>query len=505
MAKAQKKPEGDQSNRDIVAQLQRTIDQLEAERDAAQISNGQPGACEGQHRTNLRGGAGAEEDVHPYKKDLVCGLSRTPTPPLPPRNPARQDKRPPIIPYLRLDPPARSSSQTELDEVLNLITYLDNRRTLIEPQILLQVAKPNLDQKHMPKELILLIVELDNLLELRQEFWREAKLLAWPDDAAMEIVRGLATTATTSGRALRLHKDRGRPQTTEAILRGDGSTQSTVEEGEVQHVVPGSFPDGPAPPIPARNPARLRGEASSSSTLNYTDSDFEREIATLDRGIVRASQQVQARANQVAPSSYLASLEADNVERLVARRQDLLRRRARTVTSPASPSTRRDSGTGIDAETQAERSAIWRSLTAAAQAVGEWASEYENNSAQAAAEPKTPVPQPSAPPAPTHPPYRILNCQDWIWVYTNWQFDNLSPSRKISLLIERGSWLARQRSIQEERLAIDNEIARLRSLTTLERDSATCTNNVTTPGFDGLGNWVDGWVARRYNGYYGSR
>jgi len=434
MAKAQKLTEGDQSNRDILAQLQRMIDQLEAERDAARNSKVNSDTHEEQNDTSLTDGGGEEQEVHSYERDLAYGLGGRPTPPLPPRNPAREDRRPPVIAYLRGDSLARSDAQTELDEVIDLITLLDKSRAWIEPLILAHIASPEIDRENVSYETIALTIKLDRLLEIRQGLWRRAKVLAFPDESAMATVRGYATAATTSSNAFKLCKTR--PHSTEARLRGGGSAQSTVEEeGEVERVVPGSFSNNAAPPVPARNPARIRGGASSTP---IRDSDLDREIATLERDIVRASQQFQARVSQVAPSRYLASLEADNIERLAAKHQDLQRRRARNNRSHASASTRRDSCTGTDAETQAERSAIWRSLTAVDQAAGAWAPGDDDVNAPAP-ELQSPEPRVSSPPAPTHPLYRVLNNQDWRWPHPNWQFDSLSPSQKISLLRERSS------------------------------------------------------------------
>ncbi|KAJ4339220.1 hypothetical protein N0V87_003394 [Didymella glomerata] len=497
MARAQKLPEGDKSNWDILAQLQRMIDQLEAERDAARKLSVYSNTHERQDEKNLRGGTGEEQDVHACERDLKYDLDACPTPPLPPKNPAREDKRPPVIAYLRGDPLVPSKERPELDEVIDLITFLDKSRAWIEPLILEHIASPDFDRRNVSLETMALIIKLDRLLEIRQGLWRRAKVLAWSDESAMETVRGHATTATTSVNAFRSYAVR--PHTTEARLRGGGSVQSTIqEEGGDQRAVPGSFSSNAAPPVPARNPARVRGV---STTPSY-DSDLDREIVALERDVLRASQQFLARVSQITPSSYLAGLEAGNIERLVARIQELKRRRARTAPSQFSPSTRRDSGTGVDAETQAGRSAIQRTLTAILHAAGTWAATIDNVD-PSASETRSPEPQASSLPAPAHPPYRVLNCQDWTWAHPNRQFDNLSPSQKISLLRERDSWLARQRNIQEERHAIDIEIARLRSLTALEHDPAThCT--LITPGFDGLGNWEGGWLARQYNRTPGS-
>ncbi|KAF3054110.1 hypothetical protein E8E11_011727 [Didymella keratinophila] len=494
MAKAQKRPEGDQSNWDILAQLQRMIDQLEAERDTARNLNVSSNAHDGQGETGLRGGAGEKEDVETLEKwALSCDLDGYSTPPLPPRNPARKERKRLSVVSLEEPSSSRLDEHTELNEAIDLITFVDKTRAWIEPLILAHIASPEVDRSNVPHQTVALIIKLDRLLELRQELWRQAKLLAFPDDATMEVVRGLATIATTSVNAFRSYKTR--PHTMEAGLRGGGSTQSTVEkEGEIERAVPDYFSDAPAPPVPARNPARVRG---GPSTPAY-DNDLERKIATLERDIARASQQFQARASQVAPSSYLVNLEADNIERLVTKLQDFHRRRARIIPSQPAPPTRRDSGTGTDAEAQAARSAIWRGMTAIVHAAGAWASRDDDISAPAP-EPQLPEPLVSSPAAPTHPPYRVLSCQDWTWPHPNWHFDNLSPSQKVSLLRERSSWLARQRDIHEEQRAIDIEIVRLRSLIGQEHDPATYRNPVS-PGYDGLGNPINTYLARwRYN------
>lgn len=498
MAKAQKLPEGDQSNRDIFAQLQRMIDQLERERDAAKNSKATSDLNRAQDGPGLRGGAAQEQDVNLYERTLRHNLNDSPTPPLPPRNPAREERRTQVTAHLQDDSDQRLNEHSELNKVIDLITRIDESRAVIEPLILLQFAYLKLnDRANVPYKIIALIIKLDRVLAMRQELWRQAKVLAWADDEAMQTVRGYTTIATTSVNAFRSW--RPRPHTTEANLRGGGSDQPMTEEvDDIESDLPGFLSSNAAPPVPARNPARIHVGAVASDR-----SELDREIATLGRDLLRASQELLARASQVMTATDLAGPEVDRIERLAVRVRESQNHRTQDVPSLSSPSTRGNSSIGTDAETQAARSAIQRILASVLHAAGTKAPKNRDIDMQAPGF-RPPGPQASSPPAPAHPPYRILNCQDWTWPHPNWQFDNLSPSQKISLLRERSSWLARQRDIQEERRAIDMEISRLRSILSLGSCSATYRNPVT-PGYDGLGNPIGGYLARRYSRTLGSR
>lgn len=337
MAKIEKLPEGKKSNSDILAQLQRMIDQLEAERDAtrdaqarkeAGLSITQPD--EDDIEINLRDGAGGEQVADPSPRFVrhQCDMNGQPAPPIPPKNPARKEKR--RLHVINLDKliVPNSNEQAALNNIIDLIAFIDQSRAWIEPQILAHIAALEFDRSKVPKEITALTMKLDRLLEFRQELWRRAKVLAWSDDLAMQAVRQLITTATTSTNACKSHKSR--PHSTEARVRVGGSAHSAVEEGdEVPQAMPGSFDDVSAPPLPARNPARVRGGGLSSPS-SY-GRDLDREIADLQRDLIRASRQFVACMSQVAPSNYLAGLEADMIERLAMRIQELHRRRNRLV------------------------------------------------------------------------------------------------------------------------------------------------------------------------------
>jgi hypothetical protein len=466
MARAQKFPEGDRRNEAILAQLQRMIDQLEAERDAAQtrkaakktghtlskVDNGGAGPT-------LRGGAEEAQDAV---------SSYGPAPPLPLKSPARRGtkKQPPVCVLESFG--KRPDERTECTELVEQLCKLDRSMACVEALVLAQTENPVLNIELASYGTLAMIRKLKRLLDLRIEVHNRAKLLA--SSAA------LSTTSNST------EAPKGFQHTSEVRLRGGGSAQSAVESE-------GAFPNPATPPVPARNPARLAAGATAASPT-----DVDNEIATLTQDLIRAGQRFVARLSQVTPSSYLASLEADTIERLVRRIQELQRRQAQTVTSHASTSARRDFGTEIDAGQQAQSSAIQRALSSILQAAGAWAPP-DSSINDAAPEIRPHSTQRSAPATTTPAPYRILNCPDWTWPHPNWMFDNLSPEQKISLLRERWSWLDRQRNIEEEKRAIDNEIMRLRSLIGLNCDPETHHDPIT-PGYDGLGNRILGPLGR---------
>lgn len=447
MGKAQKLPDGDQTNWEILVQLQRMIDQLEAERNAAQILGAAKETCYassgndgGEGRLGLGGNTTGSDSKGSQQEldDLVFGCDTIPS--IPPRNPARRTvKQLPIA-----SRPTSSSvdpvEHSELKDLVKRIEKLDRSICCLENLILAEAENPKLNVEQTSFGTLALVKELERLSDLRSSLYSRARLLAPPPAHSW-----LAPRACD-------------PRTTEARLRGGGLDQSAAGDedremgGGPAHPrgVPNIFTYTTAPPLPARDPARI-----DSETVSLASSDLDREIAALTQDLVRAGQHFVARLQQLTPSNYLASLEADAIERLVAQIKALQRQKAQLHSARQS-----DSAT-----------------------------------APAAPESQPSNPHPSPSPAAPRSPYRILTCQDWTWPHPNWQFDNLPPAHKVSLLRERRAWLDRQTPIADEVAQIEADISRLVAYGGLERDPESYRDPVT-PGFDGLGNWREGCVAR---------
>ncbi|KAJ4373648.1 hypothetical protein N0V86_007791 [Didymella sp. IMI 355093] len=466
MARAQKLPEGNPRNGDILAQLQRMIDQLEAERDAVQT---QKAVKKTDHTLSKVDIGGAGPMLSGDAKEAQDAMSsHGPAPPLPLKSPARRGVKKQSPGCVPKSFEKSLDERTEFTELVEQLCKLDRSMACVEALVLAQTENPVLNIELASYGTLAMIRKLRGLLDLRVEVCNRAKLLA-----------SSAALSTTSN-STKAPKDF--QYTSEVRLRGGGSAQSTVESEEV-------FSNPAAPPVPARNPARLDAGATPASP---TDVDSETAILTQD--LIRAGQQFIARLSQVTPSSYLARLEADTIERLVGRIQELQKLQAQPVTSDGSTSACRDLGTGVDAGQQAEISAIQRALSPILQAAGAWAPP-DSSSNDAALESRPHSTQRSTPATTTPAPYRILNCPDWTWPHPNWMFNNLSPEQKISLLHERWGWLDRQRNIEEEKHAIDNEVLRLLSLIGLDHDPETHHDPIT-PGYDRLGNRILGPLGR---------
>lgn len=496
MAKAQKLPVGSQANHDILVQLQCMIDRLETERDAGEDSKAGRTTCHGasgessaRREPGRRGGAGDEHDeVYSNERHKAPAYARSSsvhndiTPPVPLKNPARKyTKRDQRTTTTRFDPSRR------LDQLVYDIAKLDRSIHCLEQLIQAQEENPYLNTTQATYGTAALVVEIERLINWKDELGRKIELLMSTPSALGHAQRSMYMEPRQRRRSLQRHvtvtplTPNVPVDSVNARLRGGGSAQSTVEDKSVN-----AGGSDAAPPVPRKNPARTRvGTISSSPT------DLDREIASLTRDLIRAGQLYVARLRQVSPSAYLANLEATSIRQLVARTQELERQKEQMRSG--TPAGRRVSGTETDAGLRGDSSSIQKALNSIPEASRAWfpidsnihnptsgfqrGNTHNHNSSAAT-------------------PYRILNCQDWKWPHPNWMFDNLSPAEKMSLLRERSHWLNLQKPIDVEDAEIDAEMVRLSSLVGLERDPETWHDPIT-PGYDRLGNWTGGWVRRQ--------
>ncbi|KAF3046008.1 hypothetical protein E8E12_010216 [Didymella heteroderae] len=227
MAKAQKLPQGDQTNSDILAQLQRMINQLEAERDAAQ--NAKTGSETDQlgswsdkrgAKPNLRGGAEEEQHMTLHKRfDRLAlafdwDLADHPAPRIPPRNPARMMAKQRAVGSVPASSDSRSKGDPELIEPIAKVQKLDRSICCLESLILAQAENPRLNVKHASYGTLALVRKLESLVDVRAKLYDKALLLADRKDAASSPAPSTLTNASASHTAS--------PHTTEARLSGGG-------------------------------------------------------------------------------------------------------------------------------------------------------------------------------------------------------------------------------------------------------------------------------------------